>query len=754
MTKTTALRASLLGASVHAALLLLPYQSAFAQAAQSAGESSTAVTPGGVNTTASSDDAAAGDDLATLAPVMVTGSASYDARRDDTASRIVITQEELQKFGDTELSESIKRLPGVTVGTGPAGKAGAITLRGMGNGYTQILLNGERAPDGFTLDSLSPDMIERIEIQRTATAELRAEAIAGIINIVLKKSTRSRTHDLKLNMGSVRGELGPSATWQLFDQRGDLSYVLNGTLGRRNFLVTESARYIARDAVGDLLSVRNGDIRVAGHSNTLSMSPSLNLRMDNGDTFSIQGFLDAEKLSKYGDIDYAMELGAPVRHMRYRQTTKTDSVQMRTDLNWTHTFENTDRLATKLSLNNNRQNGLFRELGYDAGETQNLNDTTSSRIRERGFSSTGKYSTDAFDKHSLELGWDGGIQKRSEHRVQRLADLPGIPGSFSDLDFDARINRIAFYAQDEWTVTSLWSLYLGARWERFETVSQGNSFSRIRTRDEVVSPLLQSLWKLPGTKNDQIRLGLSRTYNSPRIAQLIPRPYTSTNNSAVQPDQRGNPALKPELALGIDLAYEHYWADEAMLSLGAYGRRIDDVIRNETRFIDGRWVSSPNNGGQATAWGLEMDSKFPLKHLIAKAPEIDVRFNLTRNWSRVDDVPGPDNRIPEQIKLSSTLAADYKINADLTVGGSYTYKSGGYIRNTLFQAESSAPRREFDLYGLLAMTPRSKLRLSVGNLLHQDIVSGLEYFDDTGSTEIIRHRVSPLVYRATLEIKL
>lgn len=748
MTKSLFPCAALLGAFVHAAFLFVPFQAAHAQGAQPASAAVEAPQ------TSESAQAAGAEDATTIAPVIVVGSVSYDARRDDTASRIVITQDELQKFGDTELSESIKRLPGVTVGTGQAGKAGAITLRGMGNGYTQILLNGEKAPNSFTLDSLSLDMIERIEIQRTTTAELRAEAIAGTINIILKKSARSRTHNLKLNLASARGELAPSATWQLSDQRGDLSYTLNGTLGRRNFLVTETERHLARDAAGALQSVRNGYIRVTGHNDTLSMSPNLSLRMDTGGTFSIQGFIDASKFRKYGDIDYAMELGAPAPHMHSRQSTETDSVQLRSDLNWAQTFENYALLTTKLSLNSNRQNGLFREMGYAADETQNLDDATRSRIREHGFSSAGKYSTSTFDKHSPELGWDGGIQRRSERRVQLLADLPGIPGSHSDLDFDAKISRIAFYAQDEWTVTPLWSLYLGARWERFQTVVQGNSFSRIRTRDEVVSPLLQSLWKLPHNKNDQIRLGLSRTYNSPQIAQLIPRPFTSTNNSSLEPDQRGNPALKPELALGLDLAYEHYWTDETMLSLGVYGRRIDDVIRNETRFIDGRWVSSPNNGDQATAWGVEMDTKFPLNHLIAKAPTIDVRFNLTRNWSQVDDVPGPDNRIPQQIKLSSTLAADYKINADWTLGSSYTYKSGGYIRNTFFQAENSAPRREFDMYGLWAMSERTKLRLSVSNLLHQDIVTGTEYFDDASSTEIIRHRVSPLVYRATLEIKL
>lgn len=742
-----------LGAPLCATLLLPPFQIAFAQTSQNPAVEKQQAAPAQTQAAPPGDEK--GND-ATLDAVVVQGTSSYDARREDTISRIVVTQEELRKFGDTELSESIKRLPGVTVGIGPAGRSGAITLRGMGNGYTLILLNGEKAPEGFTIDSVSPDMVERIEIQRSATADRSSEAIAGTINIVLKKGSRKRTRDIKLTMSSLRGKLSPAFNWQISDNSDELSYAVNGAASRRNFFVTESERFIARDADDNTQSVRNGEVNVTGRTDALSLSPSLSLRLENGDTLSMQGYVDASAFRKYGDIDYAMELGSPVRHMRYRQTLATDDLRLRGDLNWTHTFdnENLDQLAVKLSLNSNRQDYSFKEQGFAVDGIQNLDDDTSARTREYGVNTTGKYSANIRENHSLQLGWDGSMQLRDERRVQRLVDFPGIPGGISDLDFEATINRIALYAQDEWTVSDRWSLYFGARWELFETISEGNSFARVRNRDDVVSPSLQSLWKMPGGKKDQIRLALSRTYNSPRIAQLIPRPYTTTNNNPLEPDQRGNPGLKPELALGLDLSYEHYWADAAMVSLGGYVRKIDDVIRDEIRFVDGRWASSPDNGGKALAWGLEIDSKFPLQSLIAGAPDIDVRFNFTRNWSRVGDIPGPDNRLPEQAKLSSTLAADYRIGPALTLGGSFTYQDGGYIRTTLSRAKFNGPRREFDVYGLWSISERGKLRLSLGNLLLRDIVSGNEYFDASGSNEFMRRRDTSLLFRATFELKL
>lgn len=47
----------------------------------------------------------------------------------------------------------------------------SIRLRGLGDGYTQILVNGERPPAGFSQDIVTPEQIERIEIIRAVAAE-------------------------------------------------------------------------------------------------------------------------------------------------------------------------------------------------------------------------------------------------------------------------------------------------------------------------------------------------------------------------------------------------------------------------------------------------------------------------------------------------------------------------------------------------------------------------------------------------------
>jgi iron complex outermembrane receptor protein len=154
--------------------------------AQQPPSSGAATTPG----TSGSDAAPAtgsGSGGGSAQRVEVTGGRSdTELRRQSTAAKIVIGRDEIERQGDSTLGEILKRLPGVTLG-GPPGRGGQIRFRGLGAGYTQILLDGQRVPPGFQIDSISPEQIERIEILRAPTAETGARAIGGTINIITRE---------------------------------------------------------------------------------------------------------------------------------------------------------------------------------------------------------------------------------------------------------------------------------------------------------------------------------------------------------------------------------------------------------------------------------------------------------------------------------------------------------------------------------------------------------------------------------------
>ncbi|MEI6734559.1 MAG: TonB-dependent receptor plug domain-containing protein, partial [Comamonadaceae bacterium] len=160
-----------------------------------------------------------------LKPVTIVGAALDDteARRQSTASKIIVGRDEIERFGDSTVGELLKRLPGVTM-PGRPGRGGAPRMRGLGGGYTQILIDGEPAPRGFSLDELSPEQIERIEILRAPTAETGARAIGGTINIVTRGGYNKRLNDLRLGVGFENGNRQPGASWTRNDVAGDWIY--------------------------------------------------------------------------------------------------------------------------------------------------------------------------------------------------------------------------------------------------------------------------------------------------------------------------------------------------------------------------------------------------------------------------------------------------------------------------------------------------------------------------------------------------
>jgi outer membrane receptor protein involved in Fe transport len=365
----------------------------------------------------------------------------------------------------------------------------------------------------------------------------------------------------------------------------------------------------------------------------------------------------------------------------------------------------------------------------------------------------GKFTSATWDGHALAFGWDGGYQTENDARRDRDDDQPGIALPGGDEFYTADVARLAVYSQDEWNVTPQWSVYLGARWEGIQTRVEGNTFATAHNRSTVLSPLDQTLYKLPGTKGDQVRFALTRTYRAPGLQSLIPHRFNSVNNNQTDPDRTGNPNLKPELALGVDAAWEHYWSEGALVSLSASARNIDNNTRSQTVFDGSRWVSRPVNTGHARARGLEFEAKFPLKAVIDTTTALDLRASLSRNWSSVDAIPGPNNRLFDQTPLSATLGADYKLGA-LTTGGSFVFKNGGEVRLSSNQVSYESVRRDLDLYALWKFDARRQLRIAASNLLGQDYINESSYTlagDGTQRSRTI-YPGSPTL-RATLEMK-
>lgn len=682
--------------------------------------------------------------------IQIVGEA-YDPRRDDTASKVVVNNEEMMKYGDTSISEVLRRVPGITV-TNSNGRGAELRMRGLGNGYTQILLNGERVPAGFSVESLSPSLVERIEVLRTGSAEYSTGAIAGTINIILKKVIRTTQREFRAGAAYSSDSSNPFTNFQFSDKVGTTSYTVSGDIFRNDSDKNPSATDIRTGPSNkaDLLrrTLSDDDMKMKG----LSLTSRVNWNLKNGDTTGWQTFIhmnesDGSFLSNIDTLvgpNPIFDETAAYSHNR--------NVFARTDLTRALTLASGAKLETKLGLNGLRNTSEVNEFG---NQMQNLrrDSTIANKTTEAGFTTTGKYSRNFARGHALSMGWEGGISHRDESRVQRDVDLPGTRTENTDEEFSARVKRLALFAQDEWNISTPWSMYAGIRWEGIDTTSEGNTFSPVNRRDSIWSPIAQTLYKFPN-KRDQLRFALTRSYKAPSAANLIPRRITSINNGPNEPDRRGNPMLEPELATGIDASYEHYWAKNALFSASASVRRISDYIRQDLQFDAGRWVVVPVNDGNAETRSVELEAKFPLSALLDNAPSIEVRASVSRNWSRVDSIPGPDNRLDQQTPLSSVFGADYKSKGgQWGFGGSFSYKRGGEVRTGTDQLIYQNSRRDLDMYTLWKFSPKYQLRFAVANLLRQDIESSNIYLNTDGVLRRAVFTPGTVKFRLTFEAR-
>ena len=678
----------------------------------------------------------------------------YDPRRDDTASKIVVSTEEIRRYGDTSVLDVFKRLPGITVSGGAGRGGGEIRMRGLGSGYTQILLNGERAPAGFDIDQLSPESIERIEILRAASAEFSTQSIAGTINIVLKRAVKKAQRELRVGYGKSGEVSNPSASLTMSDRVGKMSYSLAASAWRYEFDRPSPFEESQIDAAGRPIFVRRSEQTDRGSPQGINLTPRLNWSLENSDTVSWQSLVAHQRNNYQGSTLTETILGLRPLYDERDVRSKGTNTTLRSDLTWMHHLEEGAKFELKLGVNGSRSRGNWHENDFRTlGEVERLarDSTVLSATDEAGVTAVGKYSRPWKKDHALSMGWDAGHTLRDDARGE--LELFPLAGSTlrRDEDYDATLKRLALFVQDEWNVTKQWSMYAGLRWEGLETRSSGNTFDTSTNRASVWSPLAQTLYKLPDSR-DQVRLALTRTFKAPAASSLIPRRFTTPNNSQTDPDYRGNPDLKPELATGIDASYEHYWAEKALLSASVSVRRISDYTRQGLLVEDGRWIQTPVNDGDALTRSLELEAKFPLSAVLQDVPDIDLRASLARNWSRVDAVPGPDNRLDQQVPVSGTLGVDYKTpGGKLTTGTSFAFKNGGNVRVNVEQSRYQSVRRELDVYALWKLNPTYQLRLAATNLLAQDTVAESRYVDDNGVQRRTTFSDGQAVARVTLE---
>jgi iron complex outermembrane receptor protein len=344
--------------------------------------------------------------------------------------------------------------------------------------------------------------------------------------------------------------------------------------------------------------------------------------------------------------------------------------------------------------------------------------------------------------------------------------------SFEGQAFEAQMRRQAYYIQDEWEISPQWQLNLGLRNERIASESK-NAALPVSNVSSVLSPLAHVTYKFDPKRRDMVRASLTRSYKAAGLNALLARPvvnsaYANTNqtNTYLAPDRIGNPTLSPELATGLDIAYENYLNNDGIFSVGVFHRNLTNVVRNLTELRSvpwaaaPRWITQPQNFSDAVTSGLEFELRGRasdlMPQLMGNAKALNIRSSLSFYRSSIAALPGPNNRLDGQQPWSANLGFDQRISGlPLSVGGNLSITPGYDTRQTTEQYFKRSSTKGIDLFAMMPLSPSMSIRAAAS--------AGVQQFGPpNGSTQtlmsngdyIMTDRYAKPQFNITLDMRL
>lgn len=604
-----------------------------------------------------------------LEPVDVTGRRALQDRFFAPGSMVVLDRRDIERLGAFSVADVLRQLPGVVVNTAADGSV-EIRMRGMERSATQMLVDGQRQASGrgqLALDQLPPEMVERIEVVRSPSAEFSG-ATGGTINIVLRQATVRRETSVRLTDNTVWGR-----------HRGQLFFSRTGPLIERGPATPGQpvddpwAYFLAVASTGVLLG-SDSHSRIDGplftsesegvaryHRHEFSVTPRLTGKLTRDDQLTVRGYYSRATFG--GELDSTTTAGSPPgtsarregsHHVRHFATLAAD---------WTHRFEHS-KLETTLAANRLRET-VDRVGTVVAGPVIGGASFFGDRRSEDVINIKTKLSTTGAPLLRM-----GGAE--IEKRTLGVETDSSATGPFAA---KATLDRRILWVQDEWAWGERGTITAGLRGESIDITTSGPTFGTVRRHIPVVQPSVHL--RRPWGDQWQWRANLARTTRNPRVWDLVDRTTPSNGqNSLVNPDTAGNPALRPETSWALDTGVERRLGTEGQAGGNLFVRRVNDAIGPLVTQVGGRWLEQRSNVGDATVWGLEFDARTGLGVLgLPRDWTLNTNFSLLQ--SRMASGPTAGQRIPGQPRYTASLNVAKPIRRSGGLFGGFTLNVNG-----------------------------------------------------------------------------
>ena len=603
------------------------------------------------------------------APVVVTASGFEEDVRFAPASISVIKADEIAQRGYTDLRQVLDMVEGVdTFGATGRFDTPAVSIRGMDDGYTLLLVDGVaqvgpgiaggmmRSFNQLANTSLpTPSQIERIEVVRGPMSTLYgSDAMGGVINIITKKVT-----------DEFHGSVSVGSILETTDDKSNTM--------KYNFNV---AGPITRDKVG--MQMRGSYLKRGPSAFGVDKEKR---DYDNWNLGTRVTYTPAAGHSYYLDIDR----GQNMRDGAFAQT-----MTMKTPFHTTITAHPTgtmaqrfDRMKIVLGAENkvgkegtwtNTLSFLRNEMHLDADMSTivrpmfflrvPMEAQIRNNVKNDFFTYDTKYVTPLGDDHMLAVGARWQRESVDYHLRRKLTPHTTLPPILQmarqrSSDDNGSLSRSswALYGEDTWALTKKLVFTYGLRYDHPEDY------------DDNLSPRGYLIY-MPN-RNFTVKGGVATGYKAPTMLQSAPVDIHLNITGEIY---RGNTGLKPEKSTTEEIGFyyhnEHDTDAHVTFFHTDFQNKID--LSDAVNVAGIGAVRTYENVGKARIHGVEVGTKFAI------APKVSAGLNWTLLTSQIKSGKNVGQPLRSTPKQAVNLRLDWMPTDATDVWLSAQYRSGMY----------------------------------------------------------------------------
>jgi outer membrane receptor protein involved in Fe transport len=671
--------------------------------------------------------------------IQVVGSPIFRDRTSSISPALSYGVDFFQSFEPTTVGDMLKRTPGISF-TGDVGEYDAPQMRGLGAGYTQVLINGRKIPStgsdrAVFVDRIPAEMVKRIEIIRSPSADQDSQGVGGTINIILKDGASFEGGNARL--GLLRfddGELRGSGAFGYSGDTNNAAWNVSATFQERYVPKLKIERRFDPDGTQTEEEQEN-DVR---DSDDLSLSANLSYTLNDKSSLDLSAnFVSTSREKNQTEIFRVVEDGELVMDGMAQ-----DDVDIEEDsyiVGTVYTTEFDNGTLWESSLNFSRITSAEDAIAFerdsesDPWEYDKIEDldTTDSEILF-----TTSIKNELSNGVELKTGLDASRKKRDETLIEFAVDSG--TGTIEEIDLEQRYEvkeeRIDGFVLGQMEFDGDMQLELGVRVEHTRR-SMASMAVNIDTSETQINPSAHFSKKFDS--DNTMRMSIARTVRRPDFKQLSP---TIEFDEPEDGDaKQGNPYLKDEVSLGFDIGYERALEGRGIIGLNAFYRDVSDVIEDVGvgPAPDGGILFSYDNAGDGSIWGLEMDLNKPL------SDNTGLFANLTLLDSKItDQFTGRERRFRDQSNYIYNLGVTHNIPEwDTSMGFSYQ-KQGDSLSVDIDRDVTLSYDGNLEVFIEKRFGTNYVWRLTGTNLLNVHKIESFDNYSGDSAAEIIENHIN------------